>query len=174
MLAVHVDAGTICGETVTRSSTALMSAASRGGPADGEAASVIGTDAEAKDGEASASFISLLMSADFCHCPLNDDDTEGSGGILAAELFWEVVLAVPISLVIGTIVCEVDKAVSSNEWDGGGTIFLVTIIEKAVAGRAGRIGGSACIFLRTTSCRAEEPVSDIKRTSTGSRVGSSV
>jgi hypothetical protein len=111
VLAVHVDADTISGEAVTRSSTALMSAASRGGPADGEAVSVIGADAEAKDGEASASFISLLMSADFRHCPLNVDDTEGGDKISAAELFWEVVLAVAIPLVIGIMACEVDKAV---------------------------------------------------------------
>ena len=159
---------------MTRSSTALTNAASSGGPANGEAASVIGADAEAKDGEASASFISLLMSADSGHGPLNDNDTEGSGRISAAELSWEVVLAVAISLVIGIIVCDVDKVVSSNERDGGGSIFLVTIKEKAVAGNAGRIGDSVCIFLRTTCCRVEEPVSDIKRTSPESRAGNSV
>jgi hypothetical protein len=96
---------------MTRSSTALMSAASRGGPADGESASVIGADAVGKDGEAPASFISLLMSADFRHCPLNADDTEDSDKISAVELFWEVGLAVAIPLVIGIIACEVDKAV---------------------------------------------------------------
>ena len=111
MIAVPLDAGAICGETVTRSSTALMSAASRGGPADGEATSVIGADAVGKDGEAPASFISLLMSVDFRHCPLNADDTEGSDKISAAELFWEVVLAVAIPLVIGIMACVVDKAV---------------------------------------------------------------
>ena len=88
-----------------------MSAASRGGPADGEAASVLGADAEDKDGEASASFISLLMSADFRHCSLNADDTEGCDKISAAELFWEVVLAVAIPLVIGITTCVVEKAV---------------------------------------------------------------
>lgn len=83
-------------------------------------------------------------------------------------------MAVAIPLVIGIIVCDVDKVVSSNEWDGGGTIFLVTIREKAVAGKADRIGGLACIFFRTTSCRAEKPESDIKRTSPESRAGSGV
>ena len=94
---------------MTRSSTALTNAASRGGSADGEAASVIGADAEATDGEASASFISLLMSADSCHGPLNDKDAEGSGSISAAELFWEAVLAVAIPMVIGIGVCDADK-----------------------------------------------------------------
>lgn len=174
MSVVRFDAGTISGETATRSSTALTNAASRGGSADGEAASAGGADAEANDGEASASFISLLMSADSCHGLLTDKDAEGRGGISAAELSRETVLAVAIPLVIGTVIGDVDKAVSSNEPDGGGTIFLVTTKEKVVAGNAGRVWGSAYIFLRITNGRVEKPVSDIKRTSPETRVGSGV
>lgn len=129
MLAVQVDAGTISGETVTRSSTALTNAASRDGSADGEAASAVGADAATNDGVASASFISLLMSADSCHGSLEDKDAEGSGSLSAAELFWEAVLAGAIPLVTGTSVCDADKSVSSEEPEGGGTIFLVTMKE---------------------------------------------
>lgn len=129
MSAVQVDAGTISGETETRSSTALTSAVSRGGSAGSEITSVIGADAETNEGEASVSFISRLMNADSCHGPLNDKDVEGCGSNLAAELFWEAILSGAIPLVTGTGVCDADKSVSSNEPEEGGTIFLVTIKE---------------------------------------------
>ena len=49
---------------------------------------------------------------------------------------------------------------------------MVTTKENAVAGNAGRIWGSAYIFLRITNGRVDKPVSDIKRTSPETRVGS--
>ena len=174
MSAVQFDAVTISGETATRSSTALTNAASRRGSADGAAASAVGGEAETNDGEAPASSISLLTRSDSCHGPVNDKDAEGSGSLSATEYFWESVLSGAVPLAIGAGVCDVDKVVSSNEPDGGGTIFLVTTKEKVVAGNAGRIWGSAYIFFRTTSGRVEKPVSDIKRTSPEIRVGSGV
>ena len=121
--------------------------------------------------EASASFISLLMSANSCHGPVNDKDAEDSGSLSVVDIFWEAVLTGAIPLVIATGVCDVDKSVSSNEPDGGGTIFLVTTKEKAVAGK---VGSSVYIFFRITSGRSKKPVSDIKRTSPENRVGSCV
>ena len=162
------------GETAARSSTALTKAATRGGSTAGEAGSVGGLKAKPTDGEGAASLISLLMSADSCHGAVNDKDAEISGSLSAVELFWESVLAGVIPLDIGTVVCEEDRAVSSNEPEGGGTIFLVMTKEKAVAGDAGRVGGSVYIFFRTTSGRSKELVSDIKRTSPENRVVSGV
>jgi len=43
-----------------------------------------------------------------------------------------------------------------------------------VAGNAGSVGVSVWIFFRTTSCRVEKPVSDIRRASPEIRVGSGV
>ena len=111
MIAVPLDAGAICGETVTRSSTALTNAVSRGGPADGKAASAIGADAKAKEDEASASFISLLMSTDSRHGPLKDKDAEGSDSIPAVEVPWKAALASAMPLLFVTGVRGVDKAV---------------------------------------------------------------
>lgn len=149
----------ISGETAARSVTTLMDAFSRGASADAETVVAVMVETGEIEGEASISFINLLISFDSCHLSTNDKDADSGGSGSAAELFSDALFSAAAALVAGTGFRGADEAVSAVVSNDGVTIFLVTTKAKAVAGSA------VNIFFRTTSGRSEKPVSDNCRTS---------